>query len=817
MKRRTFIKKTGAVSLITFISPSDVVQLINHDTNQISEEDFGHPPDEAYPQTYWFWMNGNITKEGITLDLEAMKRVGIGGVFNFDVGTGIPKGPIAYLSEEWIQLKKHAIKEAERLGLEFTMHNCPGWSASGGPWITPELAMQQLTWNEAYVSGGKQVRLALSKPAYRLNYYRDIAVLAFPSLQQEELMQSVKITSSSGEIDEENLQSKNAGIIVKPQEKDKSAWLQFEFDEPYEARLITFFISAIAAPASNQTSVSKPLEYGERTSVTLEASDDGIQFRLVTQINTGVETELLAGDKFIVYDIPVTRAKYFRLSSAKARRYRQVQFSGLTRLKNWMEKTNQRARTIVYVEEVSTIKNNNNQIVPGSSIVNSDAIIDLTHFMDKEGFLQWNAPVGNWTVLRIGFTPTGTLNRAAPDNGVGLECDKYSRSAFTIHFNKMMEHLFPITERLAAKGKMGLEIDSYEAGTQNWTPGFEQIFQKQRGYDLLQYLPALAGGRIVDSVEVTERFLWDLRRVQADLIAENYYGCFHELCHKHGFTAYVEPYDSGPMEEMQIGSRADSNLCEFWNGISSVFPAKTPVLRTPKLVASIAHINGQKIVGAEAFTAEPDSGRWQEYPFSLKAVGDKAFVKGVNRIVIHRYTHQPHASASPGMTMGPWGIFFERTNTWFNQSKPWLRYLARCQHMLQQGRFIADIVYFTGEDANMFTQVNPDELYPLPPEGYDYDLINAETIFKKVRIINNQIVLADGMKYRIFILQNYKAVTLELLYKLRDLVKDGMIMVGEKPVRSAGLTHYRDNDTEFNRVANELWGTVDSSAETQNH
>src|SRR5215207_9469510 len=243
MKRRTFIKKTGAVSLITFISPSDVVQLINHDTNQISEEDFGHPPDEAYPQTYWFWMNGNITKEGITLDLEAMKRVGIGGVFNFDVGTGIPKGPIAYLSEEWIQLKKHAIKEAERLGLEFTMHNCPGWSASGGPWITPEFTMQQITWSETYLAGGQSIHLDLPKPPHRLGHYRDIAVIAFPSLEQEKLLQTVKI-SAVGSINIDNTANKNEGITVQAA-KGKKASLQLEFPEPYEARLINFFITAV--------------------------------------------------------------------------------------------------------------------------------------------------------------------------------------------------------------------------------------------------------------------------------------------------------------------------------------------------------------------------------------------------------------------------------------------------------------------------------------------------------------------------------------------------------------------------------------------
>ncbi|MBD0280075.1 MAG: glycosyl hydrolase family 43, partial [Flavisolibacter sp.] len=590
-------------------------------------------------------------------------------------------------------------------------------------------------------------------------------------------------------------------------------WLQFEFSEPYEARLITFFISSIGTEATVSTSNA----IGERTSVALEASDDGNQFRLVTNINTGLESELLSGDKFITYDIPVTRAKYFRLTSTKARRYRQVQFSGITRLKNWMEKANHRARNVLFVNEPSSILTNNDQNVPSGSIINANAILDLSQYTDTNGMLSWNAPAGNWTILRIGFTPTGALNRAAPDSGIGLECDKYNRSAITFHFNKMMENLMPVIEPLAKKRKMGLEIDSYEVGTQNWTPGFEQEFRKRRGYDLIKYLPAVAGGRNVGNVEITERFLWDFRRVQADLIAENYYGQFHQLCRQHGITSYIEPYEMGPMEEMQIGSRVDVNLGEFWFGISSTYPIKQTIRRTPKLAASIAHIHGQKEVGAEAFTAEPDSARWQEYPFAMKAVGDKAFTKGVNRMIIHRFAHQPHLSAAPGMTMGPWGIHFDRTNTWWNQSKGWLRYLARCQGLLQQGHFVADLVYFTGEDANMYTSANPDELNPVPPEGYNYDLINAEVIFKQVSIINNQIVLPNGISYRVFILQNYKAITLPLLRRLRDLVKEGMILIGAKPERSLGLSDFADSNAAFRQIVNELWGAINGNTATEHN
>src|SRR6185436_20109737 len=245
MKRRTFIKKTGAAGLIAFIAPAEPTQQFQPDIASILEQNFRIPPATSYPRVFWFWMNGNVTKKGITLDLEAMKRVGIGGVFNFDVGTGIPKGPIEYLSNEWLELKRHAIKEATRLGLDFAMHNCPGWSASGGPWITPEMAMQQITWSETYVGGGKEIRMVLPKPPMRLNYYHDIATLAFPSMEGEELLEGIRLNSSSGPVEEkDNAAGDEQGKVVYPPGDSNPAWLQFEFSSPFEARQITFYIAA---------------------------------------------------------------------------------------------------------------------------------------------------------------------------------------------------------------------------------------------------------------------------------------------------------------------------------------------------------------------------------------------------------------------------------------------------------------------------------------------------------------------------------------------------------------------------------------------
>ncbi|HVG41624.1 MAG TPA: glycosyl hydrolase, partial [Chitinophagaceae bacterium] len=586
--------------------------------------------------------------------------------------------------------------------------------------------------------------------------------------------------------------------------------MKFKFQQPLTAKSITFLI----ASEEKTNATREPLFFGKRTSVLLESSDDGVLFKTVTSINTGIESELTLGYKFITYDLPYTRASYFRLTAYAARRISQVRFSSITRLANFMEKTGNRFQ--FYGEETSPIYTEVKDQVALASTIDPATIIDITHFINDKGLLQWNAPQGDWTILRFGYTPIGAVNKAAPDGGIGLECDKFSKEAVTFHFNKMLEPLLDTLKEITKNGNVGLEIDSYEAGTQSWSHQFAADFEANRNYKITNYLPALTG-RIVQSTEHTERFLWDYRRTQADLIANNYYGQFTTLCHQHNFTSYIEPYDKGPFEEMQIGSRADVVMGEYWNGLFSILQGNLPIRRTPKLAASIAHTWGKRITALEAFTSEPQSGAWQMYPFALKGTGDLLFTKGINKLIIHRFAHQPHPTAMPGMTMGPWGIHFDRTNTWWEESAAWIQYTARCQFLLQLGFFVADLAYFTGEEANIYTRVNRDEITPAPPQGYDYDLINSEAILQRVTIKNNSLALPDGMQYKVLVLQNYKAISLEVLQKIRELVREGMVVVGAKPQQSLGLRNYADKDALFTEIVDELWKNEDGDTVVKNN
>jgi hypothetical protein len=605
---------------------------------------FDDPPAAAKPHTWWHWMNGNVTREGISADLAAMHEIGLGGAQMFSVSEGIPRGPVAVMSPQYRDLVKHAVSEASRLGLEICMHNCAGWSSSGGPWVTPDHAMQTLVTSETHVHGPRRFVANLPQPEMRAGFYRDIAVLAFPS-PLDEARRIPEIAVKAG------------------------------FDSRY-----------------------------------------------------GLQPALDA--------------------------------------------------------------------YPAEAVVPRGSILDLTSRLEADGHITWDAPDGDWTLLRIGHTPTGETNHPSPDSGLGLECDKLSRDALDQHWAGMMGKIVGDVGPLAGTTLDNCLIDSYEVGSQNWTERFREEFVRRRGYDPLLLLPTITG-RVVESGEVSERFLWDLRRTIADLFADEYYGHFAELCHRSGMLASIEPYD-GPFEGLLSGRPADIPMGEFWTG-------NTTESNSCKLAASVAHTYGRRIVGAEAFTAEPNAGRWRGDPYSLKAVGDLMFCVGINRCIVHRYAHQPWLDRFPGMTMGQWGTHFERTVTWWTEGKAWVRYLTRCQYLLQEGRFVADVCLFAGEAAPSGAPHDP----ALKASGHDYDACNADVLCHRMSVRDGRLVLPDGMDYRVLVLPETRFMTPATLERLRDLVARGATVVGPKPSRSPSLADLPAGDARVQKLADEMWGDCD--------
>lgn len=330
-------------------------------------------------------------------------------------------------------------------------------------------------------------------------------------------------------------------------------------------------------------------------------------------------------------------------------------------------------------------------------------------------------------------------------------------------------------------------IDSYEVGAGNWTEAFDSEFENRRGYSMRPFLPTYAG-YYIDSPEQTERFLWDYRRTVGDLMAENYYGRFRTLCNGRGLKLYVEPY-WGPYDSMQVGDRADMVMCEFWSGLLGAFDSA-------KFVSSIAHVNGDPLVGAEAFTSY---GAWLDYPASIKTVGDKAWAEGVNRFIFHSYTHQPW-NIGPGLTFGHYGMDFNRLTTWWKPGRAYLDYVARSQFLLQQGRNVADVLVFAGESA-------PNDAYYMPEikrRGYDYDLIGTYNLMK-LSCDKGIIRTGAGGEYRLLYMPESRWMTPQVLAKIGDLAENGAVIVGPRPLGSPGLSDYPHCDAETRRLADRLW------------
>jgi hypothetical protein len=632
------------------------------------------------------WMDGNLDREGITADLEAMRAAGLGGVVICEVNVGVPRGPVEFMSPEWRGLFKHVVREAERLGLEVTLNAGPGWTGSGGPWVKPEQSMQHIVAAAVEAEGPSRLDTELPRPARRPaffgegglpaeikktmdGFYRDVAVLAFPTPAKGPLI---------SDIDEKALY--------------------------------------VRAPYSSQPGV-KPF---------LPAPSE---------------------------------------------------FPGL----------------------------------PPGAAIDPVRIVDLTDTLTPDGRLAWDVPAGRWTILRFGRTTTGANTRPAPVPGLGLECDKLDAAAFDAHYDAFVGALLREIGPRRTDGQAGwttLHIDSWEMGAQNWTGAFREEFRRRRGYDLLPFLPAVTG-RPVKDLETSERFLWDLRQTANELVLENHALRLKEKGRRDGFRLSIEPYDMTPCADMTLGTAADVPMGEFWlygfNTAHSVVEA-----------AGIAHTNGRTIVAAESFTSD-DREAWQAHPASMKALGDWAFTAGVNRIVFHRSQHQAGLQARPGMTMGPYGVHWERTQTWWDLVPAYHAYLSRCQFLLRRGLPVADVCFLVAEGAPHVFRPPASALRgdPPGPAGAAFDGCPPETLLAAASVKDGRLVFPDGMSYRVLVLPERETMTPALLTKIRDLVAAGATVIGPRPRKSPSLAGYPGCDAEVERLAAEIWGDCDGTKITE--
>ena len=444
---------------------------------------------------------------------------------------------------------------------------------------------------------------------------------------------------------------------------------------------------------------------------------------------------------------------------------------------------------------------------PVRGIVPRDRTVDLSLKMTPQGRVVWDVPAGNWTIQRIGETCTGSTTRPPVLGGNGLEIDKLSKTAMDAHFANVMKKLIDAAGPLAGNTLVATHIDSWEVGAQNWTPLLRQEFLQRRGYDPIPFLPIVTSKIVIGDKNISARFRWDFQETISELLAENYTGEIANLAHQNGLRFTLEGYDLPFGDEDTYTAPADEPMTEFWT--PSRYARKATLLKARQM-ASVAHLYGRNVIGAESFTSD-DNEEWKQHPATIKALGDYEMSQGVNRFVFHRYAHQPYLDRFPGVTMGPWGLHYERTNTWWDWSLPWHQYLARCFYMLRQGVYVADLLYARPEfpSQTYFTPI------PAVPAGYDYDEASAQAIIERATAKEGRIVLPDGMSYRLLVLSPDPAMTPAFLHKLQALVSAGAVISGAPPVSSPSLTNYPQCDKEVADLAKNLWGDCDGKTVTE--
>jgi len=756
---------------------------------QSLEKGFMNPPDSAKPWVYWFWLNGNLSKNGITADLEAMKRAGIGGVLIMEVDAGTPKGAYVFGSTEWRDLFKFMLQEANRLGLKVNMNNDAGWCGSGGPWMTAEQSMQKIVWTETVVQGGKKYDGNLPKPMAVNDYYGDIMVLAFPTPEGDDKKVSdynPEVRCSSNDtlfVGKKLIDNDIKSLIeVSKPTPENPQLIDFIFPKPFTSRFLTIRLDKLNWSVNG----------------TLQISDDGIHFETIKEFNGDTPT--------ISFEFKEQTARWYR-----------VNFTQLTKVEIPMNKiaiaevnlSNTRINNIeqkaLFLPPAKTINVPIDfQSITSKYTVQSNQVLNITDKMKSDGTISWDIPQGKWTILRIGHTTTGKFNHPAPEGGLGYECDKLSKDASTMFFNGLIQKLATDSKPLVGKSFVSTHIDSWEVGSQNWTPGFYEEFKKRRGYDPIPYLPVMMG-IIIDNQEVSERFLWDLRTTVSEMMLENYVENISRLAHQNGLRLSIEAYDKCLTDEMTYAGRADEPMAEFWSW------KRDRMVFSNTEMASAAHVYGKKILGAEAFTADNQE-KWLGHPANIKDFGDWAFCEGINRFVFHRYAMQPYENIKPGISMGPYGLHYERTQTWWEQSIAWHQYLTRCQYLLQQGLFVADICYLAPEAVPQ-TWIAP---YKRDSAKYNFDGCPPEVVLTRMSVKDGRIMLPDGMNYKLLVLSSSETMSPKLLKKISELVEAGATVVGAPPKKALGLTNYPQSDEEVKKLAAEIWGKCDGLTVKEN-
>lgn len=796
---------------------------------QSLEEGFQNPPNSARPRVWWHWMNGNVTIDGIDKDLDWLSRIGIGGVQNFDASLRTPQivaKRLVYMDPAWKAAFKHAVQTADAKGLEFAIAASPGWSETGGPWVKPRDGMKKLVWSETVVAGGKRFAGKLDtapdttgphQTAKGFDFLASvtggeakqppkasggIAVIAVPTASP--FATPAVTTGADASLDGSKLLDADLETTVEVPTLDgrNPGHLTLTYAKPVTARAIRFFIPHAKPPFSGPIFTPMleaevgggwrklaDLPLGEATTTAGFPATTASRFRIVLNRRTGAASLGLGGSAPGAVAIDVF-ARPFPTSV----KIGEARLSGDTRM------------SLSEAKAGFDIVNDYNAIAVAGDApgLTADRVIDLTARVKSYGTLDWTPPKGtDWRVYRFGWSLTGKENHPATPEATGLEVDKYDAGAVRRYLETYLgmyrDTVGP--ELIGKRGIRALLTDSIEVGPSNWTPRMVEEFRARRGYDLMPWLPALAG-EVIGTTARTEKFLSDYRQTLADLIADAHYGTVAKVARENGMIVYGEAHENGrPVlgDDLAMRRHTDVPMAALWTWNRGEKPRAT-LLGDMKGAASVAHVYGQNIVAAESMTAA--NSPWAFAPHDLKRVIDLEFAHGINRPVVHTSVHQPVDDKVPGLSLMIFGQYFSRHDSWAGMAKPWVDYMARTGFMLQQGRDRADIAYFYGEEAPVTGLFEFDVPAGLP-KRWAYDFVNAEMLRDALSVEDGEIVAKGGARYKALFLGGRSAsMTLPTLQRIAAMVDAGATLIGTKPGGSPALM---DNPVEFTALADRLW------------
>jgi alpha-L-rhamnosidase/F5/8 type C domain/Glycosyl hydrolases family 2, sugar binding domain len=792
------------------------------------KKNFISPPQSARPYVWWHWINGNVTKEGISLDLQWMHRIGIGGLQNFDFALHSPQivSPrLVFGTPQWDDVFRFATDLTQEFGMEFGIASGPGFSESGGPWVTPSQAMKKVVWSETLVKGGTHFTGKLPLPPSTTgpfqnipwqnpiagaslpqeqtpDLYKDVAVVAYrlPDLDLSPNELRPVVTSSTGGINARALWDGDltTSVDLPFSKSNRLAWIEFDYGRPR-----TIYSMSIALDDGNNDYV--PLH----ASAKLQYSVDGVTFNTIAVVHN-------SSDRQQTITFAPKTARYFRVTLPAAPSSKVPPL--LAELIPTASNQNKVAELILYTaprvdhfeRKAGFFIDDGTDKRPTPHFRNSEAIalgdvVELNSYFSADGTLNWQVPSrGHWTILRVGYSLLGTTNHPAPPETTGLEVDKLSRKAVKSYIDTYLQRYQRAlgTEALGQRGLGALVNDSWEADAQNWTEDLPEEFGKRRGYQLYTWLPALTG-HIIGSAEDTEHFLWDFRRTLGELLADNYYSQLTDELHKRGMVHYGESHENGRAligDGMEVKRFDDIPMGAMWVDENMVPQQQGDA--DLKESASVAHIYGQNLVAAESMTAAGLPGSAYAFtPQILKRTADRELTDGVNRIFIHVSAHQPLNKLGPGITLGPYGQWFTRNETWAELAQPFITYLSRSSYLLQQGHFVGDLVYYYGQDSNITALYG--EHLPTIPDGYAYDFANADAL-NHLSVRDGLLATSSGTAYRVLVIApRATTMSLDVLKQIAKLTSAGAVIVGDKPHTTPSRS---DDDREFHKLVDQLWG-----------